>query len=83
MEADAEGLSLNAYDYKIDDLLKILDPKGTRDPNVIERNLQYYRRKCKDDPDYTCFFGDAQDILTKERVIGRAKSKVKRIKGRV
>lgn len=74
MEADAEGLSLNAYDYKIDDLLKILDPKGTRDPNVIERNLQYYRRKCKDDPDYTCFFGDAQDILTKERVIGRAKS---------
>lgn len=79
MEADSNELSLNAYDYQIDDLLKILDPKGTRDPDTIERNLQYYRRKCKDDPDYTCFFSDAQDILIQNRILGmRQKAPVKK-----
>lgn len=77
MEASSDGLSLNAYDYQLEDLLKILDPKGTRDPDVIQKNLEYYQRKCKDDPDYTCFFGDAQNILTKEHVIGARKTNTK------
>lgn len=74
METSADGLSLNAYDYQLEDLLKILDPKGTRDPDIIQRNLEYYQRKCKDDPDYTCFFRDTQDILRDKRVIGAHKT---------
>ena len=62
-------VSLNAYDYKVTDLIEIVDQQATNDSDVIHQNVLYYLRKYKSQPQYHKFFMDMYSIFLSNNVI--------------
>ena len=65
----SQSTSLNAGNYSVPDLVKIIDQNETNDSEVVRSNLSYYQRKYAHDPQYARFFSDVHRIFLQHGIL--------------